>query len=73
MTALPPEIQPGDEIAVTWERMEDGVKVSAVLGDASIDLSCAYDAVETLPWLVAALPNILEAAWAAIEADEEKT
>lgn len=72
MTNLPPDVDPSDEIAVTWERDEEGVKISAVLGEASIDISASYEATQTMPWLVAALPNILEAAWASIEIDLDK-
>lgn len=70
MTALPPSITPDDEIGVTWERDDDGVRVVAVLGDASVTVECAYGDQEIVPWLVAALPSILEAAWDAIEQAE---
>jgi hypothetical protein len=67
MTILPPGVQEGDEIAMTWERNEDGIKIVACLGEASITVESSYDAVETVPWLAASLPNILEAAYDALE------
>lgn len=72
MTALPPEIDPGDEIEVTWDRDEFSTKVTATLGEVSVTVEASEDGAQTVPWLIAALPNILEAAWAAIEADEEE-
>lgn len=67
---LPPGVQEGDEISMTWERNEDGVKIVSVLGESSITVESSYDAIETLPWLCASLPTILDAAWDAIEASE---
>lgn len=72
MTALPPEVDPDDEIAVTWERGDEGVVITAALGEAVITVSASYDAEYAVPWLVAAMPNVLGAAWAAIEAQEEE-
>ena len=66
--ALPPGVEADDEIAMTWERNEDGVKIVASLGEASITVEASYDATETLPWLVGSLPAILNAAYDAIEA-----
>jgi hypothetical protein len=71
MTALPPDIAPDDEIQVTWERDDVSTKVTATLGEATITVESSHEAGPTVPWLVASLPNILEAAWAAIEADQE--
>ena len=69
MTALPPSIEPDDEIAITWRRNERRTKIKASLGGASVVIRVDHGADQTVPWLVAALPNILEAAWAAIEND----
>lgn len=68
MTALPPEVQPGDEISITWDANADGTTVTVELGDAKIVTSTTREVGEgsTLPWLVAALPNILEKAYDAI-------
>ena len=73
MTALPPEIDPGDEIEITWGRDQFSTKVTATLGEASVTVEASEDGAQTVPWLIAAMPNILEAAWAAIEADEEES
>ena len=72
MTVLPPNIEPDDEIALTWERDEDGIRITAVLGEASIAIDASYDGVELVPWLVAALPSILEAAWEGLGANMEE-
>lgn len=72
MTALPPEIDPNDEIAVTWERDEGGIRITAVLGEASILIEASYDGAELVPWLAAALPSILEAAWEGLGANMEE-
>lgn len=73
MTALPPELDPGDEIEVTWDRDEFSTKVTATLGEASVTVEASEDGAQIVPWLITAMPNILEAAWAAIEADEEES
>lgn len=72
MTALPPEIDPDDEIEVTWESDELSTKVVATLGEASITVECSPDGAHTIPWLIAAMPSILEAAYAAQEAEENQ-
>lgn len=71
MSALPPEISPDDEVEVVWERDEFSTRVTATLGEATIVIETSEDGTAVLPWLVAALPNILESAWAAIDNDEE--
>lgn len=73
MTALPPELDPGDEIEVTWARDEFSTKVTATLGEASVTVEASEDGSQIVPWLITAMPNILEAAWAAIEAEEEES
>lgn len=73
MTALPPELDPGDEIEITWDRDEFSTKVTATLGEASVTVEASEDGAQIVPWLITALPSILEAAWAAIEADEEES
>lgn len=71
MIELPPDVEPDDEVEVNWERDEYSTKVVATLGEASITIECSEEGAETVPWLVAALPNILNQAWQAIEADED--
>lgn len=70
MTALPPEISPEDEIEVTWEQDEFSTKVTAALGEASVTVECSEDGAQTVPWLIAAMPQILDATWQTIEAQE---
>lgn len=73
MTYLPPEISPDDEVEVTWEADEYSTKVVATLGEVSISVECSEEGAELVPWLVAALPNILDAAWRTIERENEET
>lgn len=68
-SALPPDVEPDDEIAVTWRQNERRTKIKASLGGVSIVIRTDYGSEERVPWVIAALPNILEAAWAAIEND----
>ena len=70
--ALPPGIAPEDEIALTWKNTEKGVKVVATLGGATIVVKTSHEDADKVPWLAAALPNILEAAWDAIEKDSQE-
>jgi len=72
VTYLPPDIDPDDEISLTWERDDEGVRIVASLGETSITVESSYDGAAVTPWLVAALPNVLEHAWAAIEAEMEE-
>ena len=72
MTVLPPDIEPEDEIALTWERDEHGIKIVAVLGEASIAIEASLDGAQLVPWLAAALPSILEAAWQGLGANMEE-
>lgn len=67
MTALPSHLDPGDEIEVSWERDDISTKVTASLGEASITVETTPEAANTVPWLISAMPSILEAAWSAIE------
>lgn len=64
---LPSGIEPEDEIAVSWKTSEEGVTIDITLGGASVTVASSYDSTETVPWIVASLPQILEAAWAEIE------
>lgn len=71
MTALPPEISPNDEVEVSWVRDEFSTRVIATLGEASVTVETSEDGAPLIPWLVAAMPSVLEAAWAAIENDDK--
>lgn len=70
---LPEGISPEDEIAVLWHRDEDGnTKIVAELGGAKVTIETDENSVPLVPWLVASTPNILEAAWQAIEGGNEQ-
>ena len=72
MTALPPEIGPEDEIEVEWNRDDDGTMVLIAMEDVSILVSVDNEAgAQKLPWLIAALPRALDAAWDAINQQED--
>jgi hypothetical protein len=71
MSELPGGLEPSDEIEVTWERDEFSTKVTATLGEASIVVETSEDGSPIVPWMVAALPSILEAAWSAIESEND--
>lgn len=67
---LPPGLEGDAETEVSWERGESGTLVTVTLGDVTIMIDTTHEAASTVPWLVAALPNVLEAAWAVIEQEE---
>lgn len=71
--ALPAGISPEDEISVLWHRdLEGATKIVASLGGAKITIETDdEESAAIIPWLVAATPNILEASWAEIEAQEK--
>lgn len=71
MSSLPPDVDPQDEIEVTWTSDEHSTKVVATLGEASVSVECSEDGAQIVPWLIASMPQILETAWDAIEAEEE--
>lgn len=69
---LPEGITPDDEIEVSWAADEDGISVvTASLGDAEIVIKTSERHAQIIPWLVAAVPGILEAAWQASQAAED--
>lgn len=68
---LPEGIVPEGEIAITWVRDDLSTKVTATLGEATITVETTEDSAHVVPWLVGALPTILEAAWAQIEAQND--
>ena len=69
MTYLPDGVEPTDEVEVTWVRDDLSTTVNVILGEASIKVECSEDGAEALTWLVASLPEILNQAWDAIEAE----
>lgn len=68
--SLPEGIDPEAEIALTWERNDDIVKVTASLDDATIvvDSQAGSDASHVL---VHALPAIMNTAYEAINSQED--
>ncbi len=71
MSAMLPEgISEDDEVKILWERGPKGVKVKASLGGVQIVVKTKYGSEQTLPWLAASLPTILETAWAEIASQE---
>lgn len=69
---LPDGVGPDDEIALVWERAEDGTtRVTAELGGASITVVTDEESSDLVPWLVASMPQILETAWAAIDQPQD--
>jgi len=72
VTYLPPEVSPEDELMVSWEPDDLSIKINVVMGEVAITIETTYDAVPTVPFLAAALPQILETAWAAIEAEQSE-
>ena len=64
---LPEGLSPDDEIEVTWERDDISTKVTVNLGEVTITVETTEASAPLVPLLVAAMPNILEAAWDAID------
>ena len=73
MMELPAGVTPEDELEVEWARNERSTQVFATLGGVTIGLDIDHDAVETVPWLLAAMPSVLEAAWVHIEEAQRAT
>ena len=73
MTAvLPAGLEPSDEIEVNWAREGKKTTVTIKLGKAKIVVSTTPKSAGLVPWLVASLPQILEAAWAAMDDDAQE-
>ena len=70
MIELPAGVDSGDEIEIGSE-LEDGCwNVSISLGETTILIETTSEQIETLPWLIASMNQILETAWAALELEE---
>ena len=67
MMDLPEGVSLEDSIEVEWERGENSTRIFAALGGVTIGIDCDHDSTETVPWLLAAMPSVLEAAWANIQ------
>lgn len=73
MSILPPGIAADDEIAIVWDMTGETLLVTASLGDARITVeSATEESVELIPWLIASLPDIMNAAWDAIESQDQE-
>lgn len=68
---LPPGLDPSDEIEISWKRGKKHTKVIATLGGATFTVKTDDESASLVPWLVASANQILEAAYAAIEASEK--
>lgn len=70
---LPPGIEADDEIAIAIAREEDGsTQITATLGGASLSVKTDDDSIELVPWLVAAGPQIIAAAFEELERQEQE-
>lgn len=67
MSLLPAGIDPSDQIEIEWDRTDKRTRVVARLGGARFIVKTDDESSHLVPWLVASAPQILEAAWAAIE------
>lgn len=70
MTALPPDFDAAREVSVNWKRSKKGTKIKVGLGQAQITISTTEDdPAESfdIPFLVQALPQILEVAYTNLE------
>lgn len=69
ISALPEGIDGDDEIVVLWKTDEDGnTEVTSQLGGAKVVITTDEESVHLVPWLVASAPQVLDAAWSQIEA-----
>ena len=67
MSELPAGLDPGDEIEIGSVLEGDVWNVSVALGETTILIETTREQIETLPWLIAAMNDILGAAWDGIE------
>lgn len=67
---LPGGVSKDDEIAVIWETSEERTKVKVSLGGATIIVKTHPASAEILPWLISALPAVLETVFEAIDKEE---
>lgn len=67
---LPEGITEDDEIEVDWVRKGKKTIVTIQLGKAKIVVSTTPKSADALQWLVASLPQVLNAAYDQIEAQE---
>jgi hypothetical protein len=58
------------DVDITYEPDDDGIKITAVLGESSIIVEHSWDAVEHAATLVQALPSILIAVQTALNDQE---
>lgn len=71
MIGLPGAPRDDEDIEITWERKGDSTKVSATLRKTKVTVKTKSNDADTVPWLLAAMPQVLEAAWASIENAKE--
>lgn len=66
-----PEVGESAEVDVNFEPDDFGIKITAVLDEASIVVEHSWEGVNEAATLVQALPNILAAVQTALESQEE--
>lgn len=69
---LPAGVAPDDEIEVGSDLEGGRWNVSISLGETTILIQTTTEQVETLPWLIASMNHILEAAWAGLGLQEDE-
>ena len=68
---LPEGLTPETGFEVDWERDDESTTVTVELAGVTILVDVKHESVELAPWVIAALPQIMEAAWAAIEQEDK--
>lgn len=67
---LPDGISTDDEIETSWDRDEYSTRITATLGEASITVEASEDGAHLVPWLLGAMPSILNAVTDAIDNED---
>lgn len=67
-----PEVGESAEVDIDFEPDDFGIKIKAVLGEASIVVEHSWEGVQEAATLVQALPNILAAVQTALESQEDE-
>jgi hypothetical protein len=68
---LPDGLDPDTEFGVEWERDDESTTITVELAGVTILVDVKHESAELAPWVIAALPQIMEAAWAAIEQEDQ--
>lgn len=68
---LPEGLVPEEEVAVRWRHGRKRITVDIEMGDVQVRLRPKYDSIDQLPFVLAALPQVLEQTFAAVDAADE--